>query len=137
MHVQVPEECQHEASNDSLKHELLVEQQGPHQAEHEADRHDDQQESRQDRQQGNQRHQPQRHAGMGRGEIAGAALAAAFGISRIDMVVRTELDAVGPAAEVAVERLSDREAMAIVAVAHIGSLEQRLALIAGRPEPNR
>ena len=40
LRIQVPDECQHKASNDGLKQEVLIEEQGPDEAEHERDRYE-------------------------------------------------------------------------------------------------
>jgi len=118
VHVEVPEEGQHEANEHELKQKLGAAGQGVDQADQKQQRDADEHQARQGRQKQQQRCLPQRNPRVRHGEVAGAALAAGLGIARIGMPLRAELEIVGASAEVAEQRLAWRDAMALVAVAH-------------------
>ena len=118
--IQIPEECQHEAGNNGLKHELLAGEDGPDHGKGEADGDDDQNHAGQRRERCHERGEPQGNSWMRCRELAGTTLVADFGIARIGMPVRTELEIIRASAEVAEQRLAGSDSMTLVAVAHKG-----------------
>ena len=118
VHVQIPEECQHEASKHGLKHKLLIGEEDTNESDAEHNRDAGKDQAGQRRKQSDQRGQPKRKARMGSREFARAALIADFSVARIGVPVRAELEIVGTSAEVAEQRLAGSDSMTLVAVAH-------------------
>ena len=84
MHVEVPEESQHQTNEHELKHKLGAAGQGVDEADQEQQRDADQHQAGQGRQKQEQRSQPQRNPRVRHGEVSGAALAADLGIAGIE-----------------------------------------------------
>ena len=136
MHVQIPEESEHQTD----QHELEIAAVG-WSGEPEPGRTgnvtDSSSRNRAAPRERDQRREPQRHVRMRCREFARAALAADFGIARIRMPVRAEFEIVRPSAEVAEQRLAGGDSMALVAIAHRVFLNERVALIARRAGARR